>query len=135
MPHLAGVYETILYATDLAAAGRFYADVLGLKAIRQSAASLDGFRLPDGGVLLLFNPRESIKPGRGVPSHGGMGPGHAAFRVGNAPGELDRWRERLRSTHVEIEQEITWDSGARSIYFRDPAGNSVELVEGEIWPR
>jgi catechol 2,3-dioxygenase-like lactoylglutathione lyase family enzyme len=34
---------------------------------------------------------------------------------------------------VEIEREITWPLGGRSVYFRDPAGNSVEFVEGEIW--
>ena len=134
MPHLSAVYETILYATDLAAAGRFYSEVLGLRSIRDSAGLLDSFRLPDGGVLLLFDPRESSKPGRSVPSHGGAGPGHAAFRIG--PGDtLAAWREHLATHQVPIEQEVTWGSGARSIYFRDPSGNSIEVVEGEIWPR
>jgi catechol 2,3-dioxygenase-like lactoylglutathione lyase family enzyme len=35
---------------------------------------------------------------------------------------------------IEIEREVGWDEGGRSIYFRDPAGNSVELIEGEAWP-
>lgn len=28
----------------------------------------------------------------------------------------------------------TWDWGGHSLYFRDPAGNSVEIVEGEAFP-
>ena len=31
------------------------------------------------------------------------------------------------------EREITWPLGGRSVYVRDPSGNSVEFVEGEIW--
>ncbi len=100
---------------------------------------LDAFRLPDGGVLLIFNPDESRKPGRAVPSHGpgdhpgAFGSGHVAFRVRS--GGHDAWLDHLARHAVCIEQEVTWDSGARSISIPDPAGNSVELVEGEIWPR
>ncbi|MFM9958328.1 MAG: VOC family protein [Phycisphaerales bacterium] len=138
MATLRAVYETILYARDLQAAGRFYAEVLGLRAIRENAELLDAFRLPDGGVLLLFNPDESRKPARAVPSHGPgdhpgpVGSGHVAFRMES--GAYGAWLETLQRHGVGIEQEVTWDSGARSIYVRDPAGNSVELVEGEIWP-
>jgi catechol 2,3-dioxygenase-like lactoylglutathione lyase family enzyme len=34
---------------------------------------------------------------------------------------------------VEIEAEVTWPSGGQSIYFRDPAGNSVELATPQTW--
>ena len=68
-----------------------------------------------------------------MPSHGATGAGHVAFSVGD--GELDAWREKLRARGVELEQEKTWPRGGRSIYVRDPAGNSVELVEGDLWPR
>jgi len=131
MTTLTRVYETILYCADLAGAGSFYAKVLGLRAIREDAELLDAFRLPNGGVLLLFDPKASAEPGRSVPSHGGTGPGHIAFSM--APGAYGAWLGRLRGAGVAIEQEVTWKSGARSIYVRDPAGNSVELVEGEIW--
>ena len=26
-----------------------------------------------------------------------------------------------------------WPNGARSLYFRDPAGNSVEIAEPRLW--
>lgn len=132
VPSLTRIYETVLYVDDLRAADAFYGGVLGLTQIRESADLLDGFRLPSGGVLLVFNARESIKPGRGIPSHGAAGPGHIAFSVG--AGGLAAWRARLAAAGVAIEQEHEWKPGVRSVYVRDPAGNSVELVEGEIWP-
>ena len=68
-----------------------------------------------------------------MPSHGPKGATHVAFAVGE--GELDAWRERLAAHGVELEQDQDWQrGGARSLYVRDPAGNSVELVEGDLWP-
>jgi hypothetical protein len=34
----------------------------------------------------------------------------------------------LRSRAMQIEQETIWPPGGRSIYVRDPAGNSVDFV-------
>lgn len=122
-----GVYETVVYATDPEAAAAFYRDVLDLREVEDGA-----FRLADGAMLLLFDPERSSQPGRPVPSHGASGAGHVAFSVDT----LEGWRERLREAGVEIEQEREWArGGAHSIYVRDPAGNSVELVEGDLWPR
>ena len=130
-PRLAGVYETVLYAADVEATARFYADVLGLYLLEQPTELSAVFRLPDGGVLLIFDPARSSTPGRPVPSHGATGAGHVAFAV--EFGALDAFADALRRQSIEIEQEITWVEGGRSVYVRDPAGNSVELVEGEIW--
>jgi catechol 2,3-dioxygenase-like lactoylglutathione lyase family enzyme len=130
-PKLRGVYETVLYAQHLPAAAQFYRDVLGLAPIDDADGLYAGFRLPDGGVLLLFAPGRSAEPGRLVPSHGTTGAGHVAFSTG--AGELERWRARLNELGVEVERELGWDEGGRSLYVRDPAGNSVELVDGEIW--
>ena len=123
-----GVYETVVYAPDLEAAAAFYRDVLGLRQVDETA-----FRLDDDAILLLFDPAQSSQPGRLVPSHGPSGGSvHVAFSVVS----LDRWRERLAAAGVEIEHEHEWArGGARSLYVRDPAGNSVELVEGDLWPR
>jgi catechol 2,3-dioxygenase-like lactoylglutathione lyase family enzyme len=131
-PKLKRIYETVLYATDVAAAAAFYAELLGLRSVEKPDELAAAFRLPDGGMLLLFDPTHASAAGRRVPSHGATGPGHVAFAV--APGELDRWAPELRARGVEIEMEIVWDGRGRSLYVRDPAGNSVELVEGDIWP-
>ena len=126
------VYETVLYAPDVPAAVAFYEDVLGLRLVDRPDELSAAFRLDDGGVLLLFDPARSSAPGRFVPSHGAAGAGHVAFSV--QPGELDAFADELRSRSVVIEREIDWDGRGRSIYIRDVAGNSVELVDGELWP-
>ena len=130
---ITGIYETVLYAPDVAAEAAFYADVLGLRLVDGPDELAAAFRLDDGGVLLIFDPSRASVPGRPVPSHGATGAGHVAFSV--EEGTLDKWAEKLRERGVEIELERPWQRGGRSIYVRDPAGNSVELVEGDLWPK
>ncbi|MBU6413805.1 MAG: VOC family protein [Planctomycetes bacterium] len=108
------------------------------RGVRRKWPDSRGFRsaaraFPTGdAVLLLFHPAYAATPGRGVPTHGTTGPGHIAFRV--TAGMLDQWLKRFAELEVEVELDRTWKRGGRSLYVRDPAGNSVELVEGEIWP-
>jgi catechol 2,3-dioxygenase-like lactoylglutathione lyase family enzyme len=129
VPRILGVHETVLYAHDVPALVAFYGDVVGLTAIDPPDQHSAAFRLEDGNVLLLFDPNRTSELGRFVPPHGTTGEGHLAFRVD----ELDACADDLRSRDIAIEREITWPRGGRSVYFRDPAGNSVEFVEGEIW--
>ena len=128
---LTGVYETVLYAADVPEATGFYADALGLSVVGEPSELAAAFRLADGGVLLIFDPDRSSEPGRPVPSHGTSGAGHIAFSV--EPGNLDQVTAELRRRGVGIEREVSWDAGGRSVYVRDPAGNSVELIDGEAW--
>lgn len=123
------IFETVLYAKDLKATERFYSGVLGLEVL-QSAELMVAFRCVDG-VLLIFDPEKSGTPGRSVPSHGSHGPGHIAFAA--RAEELESWRAQLAENGVQIEAELEWESGGRSIYFRDPAGNSVELASPTLW--
>ena len=124
-----GIFETVLYASDLAAAEKFYRDVLGLEFLERWNAAV-ALRCGEA-VLLVFDPKLAGAPGRKVPSHGTDGPGHVAFAMREE--ELDSWRTRLEESGVEIEREVEWKEGGRSIYFRDPAGNSVELAPPTIW--
>lgn len=123
------IFETVIYASDLVAAERFYCDVLGLEKYSGFGVAIS-FRL-DRGVLLIFDPDQAILPNRGVPSHGPQGPGHLAFAA--RPDELDGWRAQLHDHGVEIEMEVHWEQGGTSIYFRDPAGNSIELAPSTLW--
>jgi len=123
------IFETVLYAEDLAAAERFYRDAVGLEVIARGDLAVV-FRC-GGGVLLIFDPRKSGAPGRDVPSHGTCGAGHIAFAA--KPEELNAWRKQLREAGIPIEREVDWDEGGRSLYFRDPAGNVVELAPPTIW--
>jgi catechol 2,3-dioxygenase-like lactoylglutathione lyase family enzyme len=129
VPRVEGVHETVLYADDVPALVSFYKDVVCLAEIDAPDEHSAAFRLEDGNVLLVFDPSRTSSPGRFVPEHGTTGDGHVAFRVA----DLDAAAGELRGHAVEIEREITWPRGGRSVYFRDPANNSVEFVEGEIW--
>ena len=43
-------------------------------------------------------------------------------------------RERLAEAGVEIEHDHEWPDERRSFYFRDPAGNLLEVANADIWP-
>lgn len=122
--------EIALYAADLQAAEQFYVDVIGLEVVSRFD---DAIALACGPrVILVFDPARSRAPGRSVPPHGADGRGHIAFSA--TGGELPDWRRRLAENGVEIEAEVAWRSG-RSLYFRDPAGNLVELAPPDLWGR
>jgi catechol 2,3-dioxygenase-like lactoylglutathione lyase family enzyme len=84
---------------------------------------------------LDFAPHETEKGSTSrtlpVPPHGAHGPGHVCFRA--TADEIERWRGHLEKNGVAIEADFVWPSGGRSIYFRDPAGNSLEFAEPKIW--
>jgi catechol 2,3-dioxygenase-like lactoylglutathione lyase family enzyme len=131
----ARVLESCLYAADLAAAARFYEDVLRLTPFARVEGRHVFFRCGPG-VFLLFAPdvtgsAPGAVGGVPVPAHGAHGPGHVAFAVAEA--SLDDWRARLGAHGVAVEAQITWPRGGRSLYVRDPAGNSVELASPGIW--
>ena len=123
------VLETILYVDDLEAAERFYGGPLGLALDSRKEGLFAFFRIGDA-MLLLFEPGASRRS-RGVPAHGAEGPGHACFAV--AEGELDAWKARLEAAGIAVEHEQEWPRGGRSFYFRDPAGNSLEIATPRIW--
>ncbi|ANK89920.1 MULTISPECIES: VOC family protein [Rhizobium] len=131
---LEGMLETALYARDLDQAETFYEGVLGLEKITRAGNRHVFFRCGPG-VLLIFNPEETIKPpapdALQVPPHGTTGQGHACFRVSGR--NIDAMAEQLKAAGVAIESEVHWPNGGRSIYFRDPAGNSLECAEAKIW--
>ena len=128
-----GILETALYVDDLDRAEQFYGSVLGLELISKMPGRHVFFRCGEG-VLLLFNAavtRVALKGSLPVPTHGSSGEGHACFRASSD--EMDGWIIRLREQGVEIESDFIWPGGGRSVYFRDPSGNSLEFGEPKIW--
>jgi catechol 2,3-dioxygenase-like lactoylglutathione lyase family enzyme len=81
-------------------------------------------------MFLLFDPRESSQPGD-IPSHGTTGAGHVCFAAQEA--ELDAWKGRLERHGISIERDYRWPGGGRSLYFRDPDGNCIEIATPRIW--
>ena len=130
-----GILETVIYVDDLAAARAFYSDVLGMEPF----VIVEGrhlFYRCGSQVFLVFDPEATRVPAEGaaivVPTPpGATGAGHICFRAERT--EIDGWRDRLERLGVEIEADFEWPQGGRSIYFRDPAGNSLEFAEPRIW--
>lgn len=129
------ILESALYADDLDAAEDFYTRVMGLERIAKVPGRHVFFRCGEG-VLLVFNPQATVKPPEAdarlpVPPHGTTGQGHLCFRA--TGDEIEGWKVHLTRQGVAIEADFEWPNGGRSIYFRDPAGNSLEFAEARIW--
>ncbi|MCC6001201.1 MAG: VOC family protein [Pararhodobacter sp.] len=128
--------EIALYADDLEQCAAFYEQVIGLERGPQVPGRHVFFRLGEG-MLLLFRPSASEQPPNNpampVPPHGARGPGHLCFAA--KPAALDGWVARLAAAGHPVEADFVWPNGARSIYFRDPAGNSIEFSDPALWAR
>jgi catechol 2,3-dioxygenase-like lactoylglutathione lyase family enzyme len=129
MHAIEGVIELGVYADDLEAAEAFYGGVLGLPVLSREPDRHVFFQA-GAGVLLVFRPATTLQGGE-LPAHGARGPTH--FALGIRAESLADWRDRLAEFGVAIEREITWPRGGHSLYFRDAAGNSVELITPGVW--
>jgi len=135
MPRLNGILETAIYVDDFERAQRFYEDVLELKPVF-SDCRLTAYDVGGRSILLVFQRGASIEtarlPGGIIPGHDGFGPLHFAFAI--AADELPVWKDRLAQRGVQIEGQVEWPRGGKSIYFRDPDGHLVELATPGLWP-
>lgn len=133
-PPLSSILEAALYVNDLTAAAHFYGTLLGLPEVVRVENRHIFYRVGPS-ILLLFNPQATqiptTNPRLPVPPHGATGPGHVCFAATGE--EIEQWVQRLKSSAVAIEADFEWPNGARSIYFRDPAGNSLEMAEPRLW--
>jgi catechol 2,3-dioxygenase-like lactoylglutathione lyase family enzyme len=130
MDEIEAVVETGIYVEDLGRAEAFYRDVLGLAVLGREAGRHVFFRVGAAGVLLAFRAEACLR-GDTLPAHDARGPGH--FALGVRGEALAGWRRRLAAHGVPVEQEVAWPRGGVSLYFRDPAGNLVELVTPGVW--
>lgn len=131
----ARVLESALYVTDLDAAEHFYGVVLGLEPAGKAPGRHVFFKCGQG-IVLLFNAEATRQPPKpdallAAPPHGAAGQGHLCFAA--SEGDIDTWKQRLAEHGVAIEAEFEWPKGGRSIYFRDPSGNSLEFANPRIW--
>ncbi len=132
-PGLAGVLETGLYhsAAETEAIERFYADSLGLPVVSRWKGAI-AMRV-GAGVLLLFERESLAERGGPIADHGAEGRGHACL-LASGDGDYEAWRRRIAERGIEITHEHEWDGGRRSFYFHDPAGNLLEIADGDLWP-
>jgi catechol-2,3-dioxygenase len=124
------VLETVVYykTGQRDAMRSFYGNVLALQAITDSP---DAYRL-GSQVLLLFNSDESAVQDN-PPAHGATGSVHTCFVTDSA--SYGAWKEHLTEQGIDIVREITWNNAVGSFYFHDPAGNLLEIANGDMWPR
>lgn len=127
------ILETAIYARDIDAAEAFYTRVFGLDVLRKLPGSFVFLRC-GAQMLLVFDPEKSSSTPdtNPIPRHGASGAGHVCFRA-DTDAEIGAWRTHFHACGVALEQEHTWPDGGRSLYLRDPAGNSVEVAEARIW--
>jgi Lactoylglutathione lyase and related lyases len=123
------IIEACIYVSDVDCAEDFYSKLLGIKPYAKVEGRHVFFKL-ENSMLLIFNP-EYTKKSVDVPPHGCFGQGHIAFAI--REDEIEDLKEKLRELGIEIEAEVNWKNGGRSIYIRDPFGNSVEFTTPKIW--
>jgi catechol-2,3-dioxygenase len=113
---------------------KFYVGILGLSIIHEEEDKLI-FMKAGKSVLLIFDPlRTSINNDR-LPTHGAITPPssiHFAMEIEEQ--EYQPCKELLVRNGIAIEKEVKWNSNTKSLYFRDPSGNLVELITPGGWP-
>lgn len=134
-PQVFGIIETGIYVSDTHASSEFYARVVGATLMSLSDR-LAAMSIGMAHVLLLFRRGGSVEPtvlpGGVIPPNDGSGQSHFAFSI--AEEDVEWWQEWLASQGVTVESTVNWDRGGKSLYFRDPDGNNVELATPGIWP-
>lgn len=116
--HVSGLAELTLEAADLDAAEAFYRQALGLPLLD---------RKPDRVWLAVGRRTRLGLWSPGVKEYGDRGGRHVHFAFSAPPGQLDRLAARLEKQGVQVRGPVVHDGGDRSIYFKDPAGNVVEV--------
>ncbi len=129
-----GILETALYVSDPAAAAAFYRRLFGFGTLLESDR-LVALDVAGRNVLLLFRRGATAEPfatpGGVIPGHAGSAPTHFAFAI--PADDVGPWAERLAAEGVAVEGVVDWPHGAKSVYFRDPDGNLVELITPGFW--
>jgi catechol-2,3-dioxygenase len=128
------VVETCIYSSDLVNMRNFYSGIMGLPIAEEEEGKLM-FLKAGKSMLLIFNPDKTSVNNDQLPTHGATTPPssiHFALEIEDA--DYDGWKEHLVKSGVAIEKEVIWKERAKSIYFRDPAGNLVELITPGEWP-
>lgn len=161
-PPLSHILETVLYTKSLPAARHFYSTVLHLTPIpSMSSPRGQGYTLGPS-VLLIFALGETTsdlildpaKPDNIIPRHapsehiidvlkddrkapvGATSNAlrqHYCFAVETVE-EVREWEGYLRECGVEVMSTMEWESGARSVYFKDPDEHVGEILSRGIWP-
>jgi catechol-2,3-dioxygenase len=129
------IVETCIYAYEIEKMKDFYVNTIGLQLIAEEKGR-HIFLKVGKSMLLIFNPKNTmIKSNSVFPIHGALTPPaivHFALEIEKE--DYENSKNMLNQNKIEIEKEITWKKGTKSIYFRDPVGNLVEFITRNSWP-
>jgi catechol 2,3-dioxygenase-like lactoylglutathione lyase family enzyme len=139
-PSHAGLRHLALNARNLEAMTRFYVDVLGFAV--EWEPDPDNVYLSSGIDNLALHRAEGGHTGPPLREAGNPAGSRAGAEMRVVPGALDhlglivrnaddvdQWGAFLESQGVELKAKPkTHRDGARSLYFQDPDGNSVQII-------
>lgn len=121
----AGVNELVLEVADLAAAERFYTEVLGFPVIDRWEAPREAVWVLAGGTRIgLWSPNMGIARARG-----GV---HVHYALSVGAEEYDAVVAELRSRGAHVDEVEFGDRAARSAYVADPDHNIVEFWTWDV---
>jgi catechol 2,3-dioxygenase-like lactoylglutathione lyase family enzyme len=113
---------TVIFVRDMAAMRRFYEDILGFSLIRELSPRWIEYRVGDN-TLALATPRLTAGD---APTPKGSASLQLAFRV-SAP-EVDQCATELIRQGIRLLSPPTDQVfGHRTLFFRDPDGNLLEV--------
>ena len=118
---IAGVQHISVNVSDAEEVGRFYIEVLGLTRLERPDFGFPGMWLavPDGREVHLQQ----------VDEHKAPRMQHFAFEVA----DLDAARDELVERDIKVSEPFAIpERGGRQCFFKDPAGNLLELNEPAV---
>ncbi len=128
------IVETCIYSSELKEMKDFYINKLGLDFVSEENGR-HVFLKAGKSMLLIFNPESTLNDSISIfPIHGAITPPsivHFALEINTA--DYEKWKDLLSKKQINIEKELKIGN-SRSIYFRDPSGNVVELITENAWP-
>lgn len=129
------IVETCIYSPDLKIMKDFYVNRLGLDLISEEERR-HVFLKAGKSMLLVFNPENtSLAANSTFPTHGACtSPSSIHFALEIEQAGYEAAKNLLAQNKIAIEKEMSWGSEGKSVYFRDPAGNLVEIVTKGQWP-
>lgn len=117
-----GIRHIALRVRDLQRSLDFYARLLGMRI--DWRPDTENAYLTSGSDNLALHQIPAVRD----PASDSLGLDHFGFIV-SKPEHVDQWADRLEAEGVPLTQKAkTHRDGARSIYFRDPDGNLIQIL-------
>lgn len=144
-PPITGIAEIVLSVRSIPVMRKFYTEVLGFRFFKEASYSMDGELVPDGEPTITFLTIKELDTPLGRNGHPQMlalidfkrhsssRPGHnsktstlhhLAFEI--PPESYDTHLHNLTSLNLNP-RKVSF-SAAKSLFIKDPEGNSVELI-------